>query len=422
MVENNALQGEMLDQVALQSDVRPLSKEITSILDRLGAVGTTGADIDYVGFEDRFRGSKDELRASQERYLRLFPPSSLPGRIIDIGCGRGEMTVHLARLGHEVTAVDYSDNAVELARSAVENAICSDGPCLKIDLRCADVNALELSGIYQLAVAADVVEHLAPAELDSLYSRIAAHLSPNGLFIVHTFPNAWYYRYEHARRLREARKLGAYLPLEPRTRYERLMHINEQSPRVLRRQLRSHFEHVLLWFTPHDLAKPFENLVRPFSKAEMRASGDLFAIASHAPLSVPVILDAVQMHPVGPLDVDLRVLAVPPTVSTNCRFRARLRVVNNSSVDLKSHPPNPVHLSYHCYSENGQLVVFDGLRTSIPVVKAGSEVDVAVQIEAPSPAGRYLLRLTLVQEMVRWFDQPPQDAFVDSWIRVTGTQ
>ena len=64
---------------ALQSDIRPLTREITSILDRLGAIGTTGADIDYVGFEDRFRGSTDELRASQERYLTLFPPSSVRG-------------------------------------------------------------------------------------------------------------------------------------------------------------------------------------------------------------------------------------------------------------------------------------------------------------------------------------------------------
>ena len=53
--------------------MRPLAKEITSILDRLGAIGTSGADINYVGFEDRFRGSKDELGQSQERYVSSSP-------------------------------------------------------------------------------------------------------------------------------------------------------------------------------------------------------------------------------------------------------------------------------------------------------------------------------------------------------------
>ena len=79
LVDDLARQSEMLEQTALRSDVRPLAKEITSILDRLGAVGTTGADIDYVGFEDRFRGITDELRASQERYVGLFPPARCRG-------------------------------------------------------------------------------------------------------------------------------------------------------------------------------------------------------------------------------------------------------------------------------------------------------------------------------------------------------
>ena len=59
----------LLQSVAQQEDVRLLGRE----LKRLGAVGTTGTDIDYVAFEDRCRGSSEELRESQRRYLTLFP-------------------------------------------------------------------------------------------------------------------------------------------------------------------------------------------------------------------------------------------------------------------------------------------------------------------------------------------------------------
>ena len=60
---------------ALQSDVRPLAKEITSLLDRLGAVGTSGADINYVDFEDRFRGQHGRTASSRRSATCLAVPS-----------------------------------------------------------------------------------------------------------------------------------------------------------------------------------------------------------------------------------------------------------------------------------------------------------------------------------------------------------
>ena len=41
----------------------------------------------YVGFEDRFRGSEDEIRARLEFYVPLFAGAA---DVLDIGCGRGE--------------------------------------------------------------------------------------------------------------------------------------------------------------------------------------------------------------------------------------------------------------------------------------------------------------------------------------------
>jgi SAM-dependent methyltransferase len=40
----------------------------------------------------------------------------LRGRMLDTGCGTGEHTIHLARLGYDVEGIDSSARAVELAR------------------------------------------------------------------------------------------------------------------------------------------------------------------------------------------------------------------------------------------------------------------------------------------------------------------
>jgi hypothetical protein len=271
-----------------------------------------------------------------------------------------------------------------------------------------------------VVVASDLIEHMTPAEVDRLYTKIASHLSPEGLFVIHTFPNLWYYKYGHARRLREARKIGAFAPLEPRSHYEELMHINEQSPKVLKRQLSANFNYVVLWFADHDLANPFENLRRPFPISEIRAAGDLFAVASHSYIDIETISRKSTMLPLAaPLDVSLECWEMPSSVRAADRFRVPVRLRNNSSVELKSRSPNPVHLSYHWYSAHGELVTFDGIRTPIPPILPGGNRDLEMNVSAPSGSGKFRLRVTLVQELVRWFDDPPQFLFVDSWIDVT---
>ena len=101
-----------LSRAAMEDEFRALSKEVAAILARFGADGTTGADIDYVEFERRFRGDAADIAEGQHRYVALFPPAMLPGQIVDIGCGRGEMLELLAAEGHEVLGVDMDPDMV----------------------------------------------------------------------------------------------------------------------------------------------------------------------------------------------------------------------------------------------------------------------------------------------------------------------
>jgi hypothetical protein len=67
--------------------------------------------------------------------------------------------------------------------------------------------------------------------------------------------------------------------------------------------------------------------------------------------------------------------------------------------------PLAVNLSYHWIDLGGRPIVLDGQRTHLPHdLKSGETAAVIAEIVPPTVPGRYVLRLTMVQEGVTWFD------------------
>jgi predicted O-methyltransferase YrrM len=403
--------GELLVKMKLREE--PSSgRSINSSISLRGAYTNDYYLLDCEGHEAFKRTLGAKLEDTRLRAVAKLAGASAANRALDLGCGRGELSIELARRGFEVTAIDYSENAIQIAKDAV-----SHSPEIShlISLECSDVNAASMQGPYGIAVAADLIEHMIPAELERLYQRTAEHLARDGLFIVHTYPNLWYYKYEHARRLKIAQQIGAYLPTQPRTRYELLMHINEQSPRVLKRQLSKYFEHVLVWFgNPERVG---ENLERRFSINEMRSAPDLFAIASHSPIPVAKLLAQIRMEPLAPTDVARLALAVrtcPRHMRPGSRYTVSVELRNGSLVDLKSTEPYPVHFSYHWLHTSGEDLIFEGERSRVmPDARSGTCDTYEMNVHAPRATGKFMLRITLVQERVRWFDQTLYPVYCD---------
>jgi hypothetical protein len=64
-----------------------------------------------------------------------------------------------------------------------------------------------------------------------------------------------------------------------------------------------------------------------------------------------------------------------------------------------------VRLSYHWFDYAGRAAVYDGARTLLPHdVLPGQTVSVNARVAPPPLPGHYVLRLTMVQEGVEWFD------------------
>lgn len=339
------------------------------------------------------------------------------GCMLDLGCGRGEITFYFAQKGFAVTAIDYSSNSIELAKK------CFDGEELiksRVKFHCGNVCTVPLQGQYDLAVASDIICHLSFTELDTLYRRIANHLKPDGLFVIHTFPNLWYYQYDYPRRRRIAASVSAYLPAQPRTRHELLMHINEQSPRVLKKQLSKHFEHVLVWFG--DPSNPGGSLLTK-SKQAIRAAPDLFAIASHHLIDLEQVKASLQMNPLPSLSVNnIRLLVTnhPVSVTKNSEFNMEVKITNDSNFVIHSYSPNPVHIAYHWMDEKAaRSIIYNGERSKIlPPLHPTLKGVYQAKIKSPDEKGTYVLRVTLVQEFVQWFDQEPNNLAEDIFILV----
>jgi SAM-dependent methyltransferase len=132
------------------------------------------ASATYVGFEDRFRGSPDVIRARLESYLPLFAGVQ---DVVEIGCGRGEFLDLLRGQGIRARGVDTNHEMVEVTRERGLDAANADG----LSFLAAQPDA-SLGAVF----AAQVVEHLEPPYLTQLIDTAAQKLRPGGLLVLET--------------------------------------------------------------------------------------------------------------------------------------------------------------------------------------------------------------------------------------------
>ncbi|MDQ4070711.1 MAG: class I SAM-dependent methyltransferase [Actinomycetota bacterium] len=102
-----------------------------------------------------------------------------PGRALDLGAGEGRTTLWLAARGWSVTAVDFSDVALERGRQRVADA----GDPGAVEWVCADLVEYDPTGESHDLVLLLFV-HLRPAQRRRLLRLAAATLTPGGLVLV----------------------------------------------------------------------------------------------------------------------------------------------------------------------------------------------------------------------------------------------
>ncbi|MCA9952719.1 MAG: class I SAM-dependent methyltransferase [Anaerolineales bacterium] len=182
-----------------------------------------------------------------------------PGmRVLDVGCGRGEIVRHCMELGIEAYGIDYAEVAALMTRDVItaeQSRITdeTDGQNLHAGVCRSDAKTLPFpTNYFDRVLMFDVVEHLYPWELHAAMLDTKRVLKTNGRFIIHTAPNKWYdqYAYPWVRRVRSLMGQGQKYPKDPRaiTPVNQDVHVNEQDLLSMRQALKkAGFGNINVW-------------------------------------------------------------------------------------------------------------------------------------------------------------------------------
>ncbi|MBC8504178.1 MAG: methyltransferase domain-containing protein [Chloroflexi bacterium] len=229
-----------------------------------------------------------EFITTQGRNLpqRLSRPLELahiqPGQfILDIGCGRGEITLHCAQKKAFTWGLDYAPEALQLTKRLPNSREMAFQQANALYLPFAE-NSIDT--IFML----DIVEHLTPEGLVASLNEVHRILKPSGKLIVHTMPNLWYYRFGYPlfRLIQQLR--GQESPKDPRSRWRYAhLHVNEQNPLKLKNTLSAVNFHTKVWLeSTQDYTRESNKIIRVIMQTLSRLPvlkwifcNDIFAIS-----------------------------------------------------------------------------------------------------------------------------------------------
>ena len=118
---------------------------------------------------------------------------SMPGPLLELGCGTGRITLELAKAGHRTVGLDLSTPMLAKLEAKLENE--PDGLGKLIELRQGSMEEFQLDEKFGLVIAPfRAFQHLLTTEAQrKCLACIKSHLKPEGSFVFNAFePNLDY--------------------------------------------------------------------------------------------------------------------------------------------------------------------------------------------------------------------------------------
>lgn len=180
----------------------------------------TGHD-EFKVFEGKFEQLIDKFRMAIN-LLNLNKSDSL----LDIGCGRGELVIYHSLNGGNSTGVDFSDEAIKLAREKAQElgTVCT--------FIISSFENIDEEVKFDRIVSIDFIEHISVEEGKVFFQKCFNLLNSNGKLIIYTFPNTirrkYGYKLIRAFSILKRKPLPAKEPDTISDHYKQY-HLNEQN-------------------------------------------------------------------------------------------------------------------------------------------------------------------------------------------------
>lgn len=152
----------------------------------------------------QFKHTKQEVN-----FLEKAIPLVKKNRILDLCCGHGRHTIELAKRGHKVWGLDYSQYELRLAKAAANQA------SLDIDFRHGDARSFRYSFKFDVILNMFTAFGYGSREDDEkIIRRVGQNLKKGGKFFVDLLSLPWLWRNYKPQ---ERKKLSSYTVIMSRT-------------------------------------------------------------------------------------------------------------------------------------------------------------------------------------------------------------
>lgn len=390
-------------------------------------------------------------------------------RVLDLGCGPGEITCELARRCPDITMVGVDHSEAAIGRARAHAAALQLG---NVNFICADVERFEPDGRVDLVAMFDAFHHLVdPA---GFVNRVAGHtdrfllIEPRG-----NWHGGWQKDLQFDWLVGEMEKLRhrlSTLTREPpaATQSGPIGGAVTADPPTLGAGLGAGFPEALSQVSSGGVAQhagepveqryTIDELEGFFSGFGLRVHGTVAGIESYPPdpyrtspwrdrlgtLTYELFaeidrtlrerdLDLLAKHWVivaergltharrgppapnadapgerlaGAFDVQYADAKGPMKMIAGERYSVAVTVHNRGWRTWSSAAAHPIMLSYHWLDANSEMAILDGRRTPLAGrIEAGDIRRSALSVDAPANPGHYRLAIDLVEEGVCWFSE-----------------
>ncbi len=135
-------------------------------------------------YEQFYRDHPHGLGEPTRAFVTFFETYATPrARVLDVGCGQGRDALFIARLGHTVTAVDWSPTGIrDLRRDAAREN-------LAIEAVVADIRDVAWGGPFDVVVVDRTLHMLAPEERSAVLRALLQTTVPGSYLLIADEPS-----------------------------------------------------------------------------------------------------------------------------------------------------------------------------------------------------------------------------------------